>query len=212
MQKGGRGLRPIIDGWYIREDLSIAFAQGRQHEADVLVGSNKDEGSFILRGPTADQWTSRVRGRWDDLADAYLNSIRLVRTPKPPDPRKRRFAMRCSGTCGCTPRHRQSAGTKRTCTISRTASHGSGQARSSGTHTAEIPYVFNNLAPVRVFPDGSSPALASASSRDRSLAETISSVLGEFCAQRRPQRQRPGRMAAIPRQEHRPAHDSGRSG
>ena len=45
---------------------------GRQNAVDVLVGSNKDEGSFILRGPTAEQWTSRVRERWGDLADAYL--------------------------------------------------------------------------------------------------------------------------------------------
>src|SRR4029078_13039605 len=45
---------------------------GKQNAVDVLVGSNKDEGSFILRGPTAEQWTSRVRGRWGDLADAYL--------------------------------------------------------------------------------------------------------------------------------------------
>jgi para-nitrobenzyl esterase len=48
------------------------------------------------------------------------------------------------------------------------------------THTAEIPYVFNNLAPPRVFPDASSPELASASPRDRALAETVSSYWVNF--------------------------------
>ena len=43
------------------------------------------------------------------------------------------------------------------------------------THTAEIPYIFNNLAAPRVFPDVSSPELASASARDRALADTVSS-------------------------------------
>ena len=70
-----RGAGMIADGWAIPEDLSATFAAGRQNAVDVLVGSNKDEGSFILRGPTAEQWTSRVRGRWGDLADAYLNAL-----------------------------------------------------------------------------------------------------------------------------------------
>jgi para-nitrobenzyl esterase len=48
------------------------------------------------------------------------------------------------------------------------------------THTAEIPYVFNNLAPPRVFPDVSSPELASASARDKALADRVSSYWVNF--------------------------------
>jgi para-nitrobenzyl esterase len=48
------------------------------------------------------------------------------------------------------------------------------------THTAEIPYVFNNLKAPRVFPDASSPELASASATDRELAETVSSYWVNF--------------------------------
>jgi len=70
--KNFRGAGMIVDGWAIPEDESITFMNGKQNAVDVLVGSNKDEGSFILRGPTAEQWTTRVRGRWGDLADAYL--------------------------------------------------------------------------------------------------------------------------------------------
>jgi para-nitrobenzyl esterase len=51
------------------------------------------------------------------------------------------------------------------------------------THTAEIPYVFDNLKPVRVFPDGSSPELASASRVDREIADRISSYWVNFARQ-----------------------------
>ena len=47
-------------------------------------------------------------------------------------------------------------------------------------HAAEVPYVFNNLAAPRPIPDLSSPRFASASEKDRALAETISSYWVNF--------------------------------
>src|SRR5207237_128710 len=52
--KAFSGAGMIVDGWAIPEDESITFANGKQNAVDVLVGSNKDEGSFTLRGPTAE--------------------------------------------------------------------------------------------------------------------------------------------------------------
>ena len=75
------------------------------------------------------------------------------------------------------------------------------------THTVEMPYVFNNLAPPRVFPDVSSPELASASARDKALAETVSSYWVNFCGEGRPERQRPDDMARVQGQEQQPADD-----
>jgi para-nitrobenzyl esterase len=48
------------------------------------------------------------------------------------------------------------------------------------THATEIPYVFNNLAAIRSIPDVSSPRLASASEKDRALADMISSYWVNF--------------------------------
>ena len=48
------------------------------------------------------------------------------------------------------------------------------------THATEIPYVFNNLAAPRSIPDLSSPRLASASEKDRALADMISSYWVNF--------------------------------
>jgi para-nitrobenzyl esterase len=73
--KGGRGLFPIVDGWYVKEDPTIAFAEGRQHEADVLVGSNKDEGTFPAFGLNAEgakRFGSEARERWGDLSEAFF--------------------------------------------------------------------------------------------------------------------------------------------
>src|SRR5437870_5446798 len=50
MMRIGRSTGMIVDGWIVPEDLSNTFAQGRQNDVDVLVGSNQDEGTFFQRG------------------------------------------------------------------------------------------------------------------------------------------------------------------
>jgi para-nitrobenzyl esterase len=48
------------------------------------------------------------------------------------------------------------------------------------THAAEIVYAFNNLSAPRVFPDSSSPKLASASEKDKAVADLMSSYWVNF--------------------------------
>ena len=55
-----------------------------------------------------------------------------------------------------------------------------GQPNLRATHTAEIPYVFNNLKAVRVYPDTSSPELSAASEAERKLADIVSSYWVNF--------------------------------
>jgi para-nitrobenzyl esterase len=70
--KLGRGMGPIVDGWFIPDDLSTIYAQGRQYDVDVLVGSNKDEGTFFARpeGNSAEQFVRQARQRFSELAVA----------------------------------------------------------------------------------------------------------------------------------------------
>src|SRR6266496_6268 len=49
IQRDLRGAGLIVDGKYIPEDLSVTFAHGKQRDVDMLVGSNKDEGTFFGR-------------------------------------------------------------------------------------------------------------------------------------------------------------------
>ena len=48
------------------------------------------------------------------------------------------------------------------------------------TRGVEIAYVFNNLGALRMYPDPSSPRLASESEKDRALADTVSSYWVNF--------------------------------
>lgn len=45
-----RVLRPIRDGWLIREDERPAFKAGRLHGMPVIVGTNADEGTLLTAG------------------------------------------------------------------------------------------------------------------------------------------------------------------
>jgi para-nitrobenzyl esterase len=204
------GAGMIVDGWIIPEDLSITFAKGRQNAVDVLSGSNKDEGSFTRNttatewtdqvrarwgppsqssgatGPPSPRFgaagpPSPRSGAASDLADEYLklypagSDAEANRSSQMAFRDEMAWHMRLYA-------ERQTTIGKRAYwyffTHEPPVEPGSRNLKS--THTAEIPYVFNNLAPPRVFPDASSPALASASPRDRALAQSVSSYWVNF--------------------------------
>lgn len=69
--KAGRGAGPVVDGWLIPEDPGKVFAEGKQIDVPVLVGSNRDE-SFGGNPRSAEQFIEQARKHYGDLADAYL--------------------------------------------------------------------------------------------------------------------------------------------
>jgi para-nitrobenzyl esterase len=179
--KGLRGAGMIADGWVIPEDLSLTFAAGRQNSVDVLIGSNKDEGSFILRGPTTEQWTSRVRGRWGDLADAYLKLYPAGSDAEAARSSEAAFRDEMAWHMRLYAQAQAKLGKQAYLYyFTHEPPVDPGKPNLRATHTAEIPYVFNNLKAVRVFPDGSSPELASASEAERKLADIVSSYWVNF--------------------------------
>ena len=76
------GGRPVIDGWYVTEDVSVTIAEGRQNRVDLLIGSNKDEGTFVSLFPhsaffglgnvSAQQFAQSARQRFGSKASAFL--------------------------------------------------------------------------------------------------------------------------------------------
>jgi para-nitrobenzyl esterase len=170
----------IADGWIIPEDLSITFAEGRQNQVDVLVGSNKDEGTFAGT-TTAEQWTGRVRARWGDRAGDYLKLYPAGSDAEATASSRLAFRDEMAWHMRLYA-DRQARLGKRAYWYFFTHEPpvAPGGRDLKATHTVEIPYVFNNLAPPRVFPDASSPELASASPRDRALAELVSSYWVNF--------------------------------
>ena len=70
--KGGRGGGPVIDGWFLPEDVATTFAEGKQNDVPLISGSNEDEGTFFLQPTTAEKFIERSRARFGDQADAFL--------------------------------------------------------------------------------------------------------------------------------------------
>jgi len=69
---GGRGGGPVVDGWFLPDEPASIFAQGKQNDVSILVGSNKDEGTFFSQPTTAAAWIQRAKQRYGDMADQFL--------------------------------------------------------------------------------------------------------------------------------------------
>jgi para-nitrobenzyl esterase len=179
--RGLRGAGMIVDGWAIPEDESLTFAKGRQNAVDVLIGSNKDEGSFVLRGPTAEQWTMRVRQRWGDLADDYLKLYPAGSDDQAAKSSEAAFSDEMAWHMWRYAQAQAAIGKRAYLYyFTHEPPTAPGKPNLRATHTAEIPYVFNNLKAVRVFPDTSSPELSSSSPADIKLADIVSSYWVNF--------------------------------
>jgi len=63
----------IVDGYLIPEDESIIYAKGKQNDVDILVGSNRDEGTFFGGGNVnAEQAKTRADQTFGSLAPDFL--------------------------------------------------------------------------------------------------------------------------------------------
>jgi para-nitrobenzyl esterase len=70
--KAGRAGGPVIDGWFLPEDVGTIFAEHKQNDVPLLAGSNQDEGTFFLEPTTAEKFIERSRKRYGDQAEAFL--------------------------------------------------------------------------------------------------------------------------------------------
>ena len=65
--------RPIVDGHFLPQAPSEVFAAGRQNDADLIAGWNKDEGfNFDLMRDAKEPYEAIVRERFGARADAIL--------------------------------------------------------------------------------------------------------------------------------------------
>jgi len=174
----------IVDGWIIPEDLAVTFADGRQNAVDILVGSNAEEGSFSAGfGPpmTAAAWREGASKRWGDLA-----ALGLAAYPAKTDAEAQAVAtVPFSDGLGWLMRFYADSQAKTGRKVwfyhfTHRPPYEPGKRNLGAAHTAEIPYVFNNLAAPRTFPDGSSPRLASADPREQAFADQVSSYWVNF--------------------------------
>ncbi len=181
-----RGQGMIIDGHIIPEDLSVAFAEGRQLKVDVLTGSNEDEGSFTgAFGPPATlaSWQQGEAFRWGDLAELGRAAYPVSTDEEAAVANTQPFGDNMSWL------HRQFA--EYQAELGKNAYHywfrhdppyDQGRGNLGAAHTGEIPYVFNNLCAPRTFPGGSSVEQMCGNAAEEAFADQVSQYWVNFAA------------------------------
>ncbi len=174
----------IIDGWIIPEDLTRTFAEGRQNAVDVLVGSNRDEGSFASGfGPpmTAERWRATAEQRWGEFAALGLAAYPAASDAEAAADSTGAFADNMAWIMRVFAARQRAIG-KRAYVYHfvHVPPYGPGARNLGVCHTCEMVYVFDNLGALRQFPDSSSPELARGSAPDIKMAEMASSYWVNF--------------------------------
>ena len=178
--KAGRGAGPIVDGWAIPEDPGTVFAQGKQNDVPVLVGSNRDE-SFGGTPASAGQFAENARRRYGDGADAFLKAYPGATDEQAKDSAFIAGRDEMAWVMRNWARMEAKTGKSKSYIfffthqppVQANAKGGkfAPSARGTAVHTSEIPYVFNNLRGNRAWTDV-----------DRQVADTMSSYWVNFAA------------------------------
>ena len=166
-----RGGNLIVDGYVIPEDLSLTFAAGRQNPVDVLVGSNRDEGTLFMRpGLTLDQFTGQVRRRFGVLADEFFKLYPASSEAETNDSYLMSFRDETAWHMRKFAELQAKLGARAfVYYFTHVPPSPPGRPSRGAAHVAEIPYMFDNL-----------PAGVDWTDTDRQLAETMSSYWFNF--------------------------------
>jgi para-nitrobenzyl esterase len=170
----------IVDGWYIPEDLTLTYENHKQNDVDVLVGSNRDEGTFFSRpGSTvsAEQFSGTAKRRFAGMADAYMKLYPAASDAQAGTSQLASFrdefgwAMREWATLE-SERGKAKAYLYYFTHVPPSAP---GQRSRGATHTADLAYMFDNKPPNVTWTDV-----------DQKLADTMSSYWVNFAANGNP--------------------------
>jgi para-nitrobenzyl esterase len=175
--KGGRG-GPVIDGWFLPEDVGNIFEAGKQNDVPVLLGSNKDEGTFFLQPTTAAKYVEQAHRRYGDLADDFLKLYPGGSDEEASASQLAAFRDELGWVMRNWARLQTKTGKSKAYLYYFTHEPPASQAASprggfasGATHGAEAAYVFQNLLPGRPWTD-----------LDRQISDTISSYWVNFAA------------------------------
>jgi para-nitrobenzyl esterase len=165
----------VVDGWYVPEDLSLTYAHHKENDVDVLVGSNRDEGTFFSRpgGVNAEQFSGTAKRRFSDQADAYLKLYPASSDAEAGTSQLASFRdemgwhMREWAQLQST----RGKGKAYLYFFTHVPPSAPGQPSRGATHTADLAYMFDNPPPNATWTD-----------TDRQLAETMSSYWVNFAA------------------------------
>jgi len=175
------GGRLVIDGWYLTEDVSVTIAEGRHNHVDLLIGSNKDEGTFVSAFPTsplfragnasAREFADSARQRFGSKASAFLELYPAGSEEQAKESQLAAIRDEAAWNARDWAVAQAKAGGGRSYLYyfvkEPPASPGRPPASWRATHGAEIPYAFNNPVPAWT-------------EVDRTLADAMSSYWVNF--------------------------------
>jgi para-nitrobenzyl esterase len=146
----GQGARVIVDGYTITEDWLPALARGAHNGVDLLLGSNKDEGTFPIFGVpegTAQEFVTRTKQRFGDLTPRFLALYPAGSESESATSQLNAFRDLVFWNLHSWARLQTARGTARAYLyfFTREPPVAPGQPSRGASHTAEIPYAFNNL-------------------------------------------------------------------
>jgi para-nitrobenzyl esterase len=165
-----------VDGWFLPEDVYTTFAQGKQNDVPMLIGSNADEGTiFTPATATAQSFRDQSQRTFGPDAQAFL---KLYTFTTDEEARAAQAASMRDQTFGWEMRTWARAQTK----TGKSKVHlyffshvppGPNAARVGAQHGAEIPYMLN-------WPNGKYSSSIPWKDLDRKLAEEVSSYWVNF--------------------------------
>jgi para-nitrobenzyl esterase len=171
----------IVDGWVIPEDPTAVFAAGRQNAVDVLVGSNKEEASFIPARTTTQQFVEQARARWADLADDYLKAYPHGTDAEAAKSQADTFSDGAFWHMRLFADYQVKRGNRAWLFYFTQNSPGpAAEPPRPAPQSAEVPYVFGNLDALPLYPGQAVPDLVKESEPDRKLADLMSSYWVNF--------------------------------
>jgi para-nitrobenzyl esterase len=180
-----RGASVVMDGWVFPEDVAKVFAGGRQNAVDVLVGSNKDEGSFVRAmgrgGVDAERFKQQQSKRWGDLADEFFSLYPASTDEEAASSSEAATRDGVAWEMRLYAAYQAKKGRHAyVYYFAQDPPMPDGKPDIGATHAAELPYVFDNLGELPLFPDGSDPVKAKASAPDHKVAHLMSSYWVNF--------------------------------
>jgi para-nitrobenzyl esterase len=170
IQKGLAGGRPIVDGWYLTDDVSTLITEGKSNDVDVLVGSNRDEGGFPFFGVpkgNAQEFTAAVRERFGAQSDTFLKLYPTGSDAESNASQLAAFRDEVAWSVRSWAAARARKGKAYLFYFTHEPPAAAGQPSRGAIHTAEIPYTLNNATPAWT-------------AADRALAETMTSYWVNF--------------------------------
>ena len=183
VMKAFRNQGGTVDGYYVPEDLSKTFAEGKQNAVDLLTGSN---GTELALGPrqklTVDGWKTNMERQYKDLAPLALAAY-PVNSQEEADKMIASLPSADTMAWGQRLYADDMAKQGKQAWLYHFVFHPPGPPGNPDpgpTHASEIAYVFNNLALPHEIPDASSPELSAKDPAAIKLADQMSSYWVNF--------------------------------